>query len=111
MLRDTKKIQVGLLSDIRKVSISLELLTAHVVEFRCSSMMAILENFDKLRATRTIQQQDFERISLLAHAVGCLIFGHEPDESSLGQHFIIDVLGETHKDISVVCETPFPTRS
>ncbi|MBI2516709.1 MAG: hypothetical protein HYV95_07305 [Opitutae bacterium] len=111
MLRSTGKLKVGLFSDIRNVAISLELLTAHVTEFRCTSMLTILEHFSRACSARDIQNQEFERIGLLAHAVGCLVLGHEPDDSSLQQHFIVDVLGEAHKEITAVCETYFPSRS
>lgn len=103
MLRSTKKIQVGFFSDVRDARLTLGVLTAHVLEFRIGGMKPILDDCRAARFAAPNPALEFDRIDVLAHAVGCLVFGRELEESSSTKLFLIDVLAETQKAIDEIC--------
>lgn len=93
MLKESGYFKVGLFSDIRDIQLNQMILMVRVMQFRIDGLKFILNGFDdRNRAEGYSQELIVERINVLAHGLSCLVFGHEPDESSLQQAFIIDVV-------------------
>lgn len=102
-LADSGALGLSPSADIRDVEIELSALSSMIAHFRFDGLRMILE--------RVKQQRDFEghspnldrtQIEAMAHALGCLVYGYEPDESTLQQKFLIDVVAETQKHIDAI---------